>query len=197
MEASLSQDFQMGPGIVHRPRFRSNNHSWIPHLIGPAGVTDCFGCDGGAPFRGWIPPFGDLCVIPIAGDSVAEMPVIRIGEPPPLDSRVRGNDGVGGFGSPQVGLQRSLMPSGRRVLGSESRKAAVLGRAGIASPHVSGIATHGESPRLPNVAREGRRFSTGSRVAVPRWPYYHIARPQTATMSQETRTPTAMGQEQS
>ena len=93
MEASLSQDFQMGPGIVHGPRFRSNNHSWIPHLIGPAGVTDCFGCDGGAPFRGWIPPFGDLCVTPIAGDSVAEMPVIRIGEPPPLDSRLRGNDG--------------------------------------------------------------------------------------------------------
>ena len=62
----------------------------IPHLIGPGGVTDCFRCHSGAPCRGWIPAFGDLCVTPVAGDSVAEMPSR---EPPTLDSRLRGNDG--------------------------------------------------------------------------------------------------------
>ena len=36
---------------------------------------------------------GDLCVTPVAGDSVAEMPSIPSREPPALDSRLRGNDG--------------------------------------------------------------------------------------------------------
>ena len=34
--------------------------AWIPHLIGPAGVTDCFRCHGGAPCRGWIPAFAGM-----------------------------------------------------------------------------------------------------------------------------------------
>ena len=50
--------------------------AWIPHLTVPAGVTNWFRCHGGAPFRGWIPAFGDLCITPVAGDSVAEMPGI-------------------------------------------------------------------------------------------------------------------------
>ena len=33
---------------------------WIPHLIGPAGVTDCFRCHRGAPHRGWIPAFAGM-----------------------------------------------------------------------------------------------------------------------------------------
>ena len=40
-----------------------------------------------------IPANGDLCVTPVVGDSVAEMASIPGGEPPTLDSRLRGNDG--------------------------------------------------------------------------------------------------------
>ena len=40
-----------------------------------------------------MPAFGDLCVTPPVGDSVAEMASISSGEPPILDSRLRGNDG--------------------------------------------------------------------------------------------------------
>ena len=40
-----------------------------------------------------IPANGDLCVAPPVGDSVAEMASIPGGEPPTLDSRLRGNDG--------------------------------------------------------------------------------------------------------
>ena len=40
-----------------------------------------------------VPAKGDLCVTPVAGDSVAEMPSIPSREPPALDSRLRGNDG--------------------------------------------------------------------------------------------------------
>ena len=45
--------------------------------------------------RPWIriPAFGDLCVTPPVGDSVVEMASSPSGEPPPLDSRLRGNDG--------------------------------------------------------------------------------------------------------
>ena len=39
-----------------------------------------------------IPAKGDLCVTPPVGDSVAEMASISSGEPPILDSRLRGND---------------------------------------------------------------------------------------------------------
>ena len=42
-----------------------------------------------------IPANGDLCVTPVVGHSVAEMASIPGGEPPTLDSRLRGNDGRG------------------------------------------------------------------------------------------------------
>ena len=29
--------------------------TWIPHVTGPGGVTDCFRCHSDAPCRGWIP----------------------------------------------------------------------------------------------------------------------------------------------
>ena len=48
---------------------------------------------GASPRRGWILAFGDLCVTPVAGDSVAEMASIPGGDPPNLDSRLRGKDG--------------------------------------------------------------------------------------------------------
>ena len=197
MEASLSQDFQMGPGIVHRPRFRSNNHSWIPHLIGPAGVTDCFGCDGGAPFRGWIPPFGDLCVTPIAGDSVAEMPVIRIGEPPPLDSRLRGNDGFKGLrsgmtelGDPKSACSVLSCPPADESLGTAKGP-------WRASLHVSGIATHGDLLKTSKCSKSEAAISdriAGCRASMAVLPYRAAAN---CDLSQETRTPTAMGQERS
>ena len=50
-----------------------------------------------------FPAEGDLCVTRPVGDSVAEMPGIPSGEPPNLDSRLRGNDGcakVSGGGNP-------------------------------------------------------------------------------------------------
>ena len=34
--------------------------SWIPHLIGPGDVTDCFRCHSGAPCWGWIPAFAGM-----------------------------------------------------------------------------------------------------------------------------------------
>ena len=59
-----------------------------------------------------IPAKGDLCVTPPVGDSVAELPSIPSGEPPPLDSRLRGNDGcLAGMTvvqrSPKAGIQGS------------------------------------------------------------------------------------------
>ena len=41
---------------------------WIPQLIGPAGVTDCFRCHGGAPCRGWIPAFAGMTEVGDLGD---------------------------------------------------------------------------------------------------------------------------------
>ena len=85
----------------------------ICHLIGPGGVTGCSRCHG-APSRRWIPAFGDLCVTPPVGDSVAEMASISSGEPPNLDSRLRGNDGDEGSspGSPVhwAGRRDGLLP---------------------------------------------------------------------------------------
>ena len=52
-----------------------------------------------------MPAEGDLCVTPPVGDSVAEMASIPSGEPPNVDSRLRGNDGcakVSGSGHPVV-----------------------------------------------------------------------------------------------
>ena len=50
-----------------------------------------------------MPAEGDLCVTPPVGDSVAEMASIPSGEPPTLDSRLRGNDGCA-KGSPCAGM---------------------------------------------------------------------------------------------
>ena len=52
-----------------------------------------------------MPAEGDVCVTPPVGDSVAEMASIPSGEPPNVDSRLRGNDGcakVSGSGHPVV-----------------------------------------------------------------------------------------------
>ena len=60
-----------------------------------------------------IPAEGDLCVTRPVGDSVAEMPGIPSGEPPNLDSRLRGNDGcakVSGGGNPSPGIHRPNHP---------------------------------------------------------------------------------------
>ena len=64
-----------------------------------------------------MPAEGDLCVTPPVGDSVAEMASIPSGEPPNVDSRLRGNDGcakVSGSGHPVV--WRGTLLGGIRTL---------------------------------------------------------------------------------
>ena len=60
-----------------------------------------------------MPAEGDLCVTPPVGDSVAEMASIPSGEPPPLDSRLRGNDGcAAGMTVVQRSPEASIQVSG-------------------------------------------------------------------------------------
>ena len=62
---SISRSFRVVAfDTSHEALVHSGQSNQIPHLIGPAGVADCFRCNSGAPCRGWIPALCKEFVIP-------------------------------------------------------------------------------------------------------------------------------------